>query len=63
MDTTLLSQEYMAAADEESLAWITRLAEACRRVDGSFVLLWHNTHLMSASAKRFYSHLLGAIVP
>lgn len=63
MDGALSGPGYMALKPEDGREWILRLANACRIVDGVFVLLWHNTQLMDASKRAFYSDLLGALAP
>lgn len=59
METSLLL--YMGLSLEESLARIVEIARAVRRHEGEFVLLWHNSTLLSSRQKRVYSRLIGAL--
>jgi len=58
MDTTLLAPEYMDLRPEQALEWIERLSNTCRRVGGTFTLLWHNTNLSQSWQRKLY---LGAL--
>ncbi|MEM2097708.1 MAG: polysaccharide deacetylase family protein [Methanothrix sp.] len=59
MDTTLLY--YMALKPAEILEKIKYLSNICRRYDGCFTILWHNTSLMSEEQKRMYLKMLESI--
>jgi hypothetical protein len=63
MDGTLRGSRYMATTTDEASDWIVRLADSCRRVNGSLVILWHNSQLTRSSDKSFYRNFLEAIVP
>jgi hypothetical protein len=61
MDTTLLAPQYMALRPEQAIEWIERLSSTCRRFEGTFSLLWHNTNLVQAWQGRLYLKILEAI--
>ena len=58
MDVSLLAEGYenlsLEAATQRALA----LREACRRVGGEFVFLWHTNQLDDAGARDLYRRLL-----
>lgn len=60
MDGTLF--EYMKLSFKDALAVCQRLAYRCRRYNGDFVFLWHNTMLYDENNRHFYSKLLECVV-
>jgi hypothetical protein len=50
MDTTLSSPRYEGLDRDAATRRITSLATSCRRVNGEFVLLWHNSSFEGAYA-------------
>ncbi len=55
MEATLLDSTYLGiGANNESLKIIQRLKEACRKVNGMFTLLWHNSSLITSSERRLF---------
>jgi hypothetical protein len=48
----------MGLSDERALERIATLAQACRKYQGDFVLLWHNSQLGSQREKRLYREVL-----
>ena len=60
MEDSLLGRRYRGLADDEALATFVELKEACFRVGGDFVLLWHNSELVSRARRELYTRLLAA---
>uniref|UniRef100_A0A7C2K256 DUF7033 domain-containing protein n=1 Tax=candidate division WOR-3 bacterium TaxID=2052148 RepID=A0A7C2K256_UNCW3 len=58
MDGTLLDEKYMNLGYEEALNYIKILANRVKMFNGDFVLLWHNTMLITDGQKRFYEKVL-----
>jgi hypothetical protein len=59
MDTTLF--EYMKLTPAQALEAVLEVARACRRVQGTLTLLWHNSMLPTAAQRRWYEALTGAV--
>lgn len=59
METTLLVHHRLAPA--EALAELVRASEACRRVGGEFMLVWHNSHLITRSQRRLFDDMLAIV--
>ena len=60
MDGTLF--EYMRLSQDEALEVCKKLSQRCRRYNGDFVFLWHNTMLYDEGNRAFYARLLECIV-
>lgn len=60
MDGTLF--EYMHLSQDEALEVCRKLAQRCRRYNGDFVFLWHNTMLYDEGNRAFYAKLLECVV-
>ncbi len=58
MEGTALEEKYMGLPAEEAKKKILALRELCRRFDGDFVLLWHNSFLISDWQVKMYKELL-----
>lgn len=59
MECTIISERYMSLGyTQEALDKFLDLKEKCRRVDGNFTLLWHNSHFETKDDFRIYSKLL-----
>jgi hypothetical protein len=59
MECTVMSERYMGLGSTElALNKFKDLKDACRGVDGCFTLLWHNSELMTQSAKDLYVAVL-----
>ena len=56
-------RRYLGASPEMTFARTMELARRARRVGGSFVLLWHNTSVLSEPQRRFYADLVAALAP
>jgi hypothetical protein len=61
MDGTLFAEKYMNLDYEEALNYIEILAKCVKMFNGNFVLLWHNTMLVTDDQKRFYEKVLDTI--
>lgn len=59
MDGTLY--EYMGLSHEAALPVIRKLADECRKYNGEFVILWHNTMLDNIDERNFYSKMLNEV--
>lgn len=60
MDGTLF--EYMHLSQGEALEVCKKLAQRCRRYNGDFVFLWHNTMLYTEENRKFYTKLLESVI-
>jgi hypothetical protein len=58
MEGTLLDPGYLGLAPAAARERIVRLARVCRRFNGVFSLLWHNSSLVTPSARRLYDSIL-----
>jgi hypothetical protein len=58
MDGTFFWKEYLGLPMEKALGAIQPLVEQCRAYAGEFVLLWHNTHLLTPEEKRLYQQIV-----
>lgn len=56
METTLL--HHLRLGHAEAAARIAALADECRRFEGEFTLLWHNSNLSARQDKRLYLEVL-----
>jgi hypothetical protein len=56
MDRTLLSR--MSLTPDTAVQTVLDLAATCRRYEGTFSLLWHNTELQSARERSWYEQLV-----
>ena len=56
MDKTLLNR--MTLARDPARRTVLDLAATCRRYEGTFSLLWHNTELQSAQERSWYEQLV-----
>lgn len=59
MDGTLF--EYMKLSENEAMEICTKLAEQCKKYNGEFVFLWHNTMLYEKEKREFYAKLLESV--
>lgn len=59
MECTVIAERYMnlGYSDEASMKF-KLLIDACRKVDGCFTLLWHNSHFRSYKDKRLYTDII-----
>ena len=59
MDVTVISKRYMGLGHGvNAYNKFNQLKDACRAVNGSFTLLWHNDKLITKQARELYSSLL-----
>ncbi|WP_059042202.1 polysaccharide deacetylase family protein [Paenibacillus rubinfantis] len=58
MDQTILHPEYMGLGPEEAYETIRQLYLECRRYNGVFTLLWHNSQLVKSSDRSVYRKLV-----
>jgi hypothetical protein len=56
MDCTLF--DYMGLSVEAATEMLSLLARRCRMYNGEFVLLWHNSYLLTETLRRFYEDAL-----
>lgn len=62
MEGTLLNPRYMNVGTEEAIGWIERLASICRRYNGNFTLLWHNSMLTTPELKWLFRDAIASAV-
>jgi SepF-like predicted cell division protein (DUF552 family) len=58
MDSTILDPAYLDLDGEEAVRVAEHLKRQCRRVGGTFRLLWHNTMLVTPAQRRLYREIL-----
>lgn len=56
MDGSLF--DYMKLSNEEAMLVIKKLASKCKKYNGEFIFLWHNTMLDDIDKKSFYKNML-----
>ena len=61
MELTFLDRQYMGLSAERIFEEIIALAEKCRRYHGDFVLLWHNSSLMTKEHRALYQDVVRAL--
>ncbi len=57
MEATIISYMQLGYSDA-ALDKMMRLKESCRRFEGTFTLLWHNSHFLTERDRHFYTALL-----
>lgn len=62
MDGTLFLKNYMNLDYEEALNYIEILAKRVKMFNGNFVLLRHNTMVMTDAQEHFYERVLDTII-
>lgn len=61
MDVSVTHPVYMGLGHgDAAFAIFAGLKQTCRRYDGDFTLLWHNSRLMTEEQRRFYTGVLDA---
>ncbi len=59
MESTIIDDRYLGLGySDESLNRFIKLKGTCQKVNGSFTLLWHNSHFMNSKDKDFYQSLI-----
>jgi hypothetical protein len=58
MDVTLMGGQYMKVSPAQAMDLIQGLVDQCRAYRGEFVLLWHNSNLLTADDRHFYQELV-----
>ena len=59
MENTYFSSKYLNfGVTEKSLKAMLRIKSWCKRLDGDFNLLWHNTSLLTDGEKEIYSQII-----
>jgi hypothetical protein len=58
MEGTILSPKYLGLMTGEALEKLEALKECCKKVEGQFVLLWHNSEFIYQENRYIYSELL-----
>ena len=58
MDTTILDPAYLGLTSDDAVRTVERLKASCRRVGGTFSLLWHNTMLVTPTQQALYREIL-----
>jgi hypothetical protein len=59
MDGTLF--EYMKLSSDAAAGALLRVADECRRYDGTFTLLWHNSFVPRAKDRDWYSTVVSSL--
>lgn len=59
MESSVISDDYLGLGySDEALNLMLLYRETCRRVGGSFNILWHNSHFKNDADKNFYKILI-----
>ena len=58
MECSVLNDCYMGLNETEALEYLIKLKDTCRKVDGNFVILWHNSYFQKASLKMLYQAVI-----
>ena len=59
MECSIIARRYLGLGySGKALALMLRYRDICHRFGGNFTLLWHNSHLTTASDRQFYQALL-----
>lgn len=58
MEGSLLDKHYLGLSPDAAFERVTRLVDACRAVDGEFVLLWHNNRLIRRREAALYQQIV-----
>jgi len=61
MDQTFLGKHYLdLGSGDRALSRFVQLKDACRRVNGAFTLLWHNSFFPTVAERNLYESVLDA---
>lgn len=61
MDQTFLGKHYLdLGTGDRALSRFVQLKDACRRVNGAFTLLWHNSFFPTVAERNLYERVLDA---
>jgi len=60
MEGSVLGTAYMALPEQQALQYMKALKESCRKYDGEFSLLWHNSMLNNRQNYLMYSEIIKA---
>jgi hypothetical protein len=59
MECSVIDDRYMGIGyGEQAFVYIKKLKDECRKYNGDFVILWHNSRLRNDEEKRFYKQVL-----
>ncbi len=58
MDCTVTADRYMKLSLEQALEKILALKNSCRKVNGQFTALWHNTEFSNKETRNLYEEVL-----
>ncbi|MEV2709857.1 polysaccharide deacetylase family protein [Paenibacillus larvae] len=61
MEQSLLNKSYLGMEEEKAFSHILRIASVCKRHNGQFTLLWHNSQLQRKEDRDLYERVLAAI--
>ncbi|KEO81020.1 polysaccharide deacetylase family protein [Tumebacillus flagellatus] len=58
MEITFLDAQYLGVSEAEAYREIRKLALVCRKYQGEFVLLWHNSTLVTQAQRDLYAQVV-----
>jgi len=61
MDRTLFGKNYMCLSPQAAKVKILELSKTCRKFNGDFTLLWHNSELLAGWQKRLYKEIVESV--
>lgn len=58
MECSVLDEKYMKMQEDVALEYMMYLKNICKKVDGNFVLLWHNSYLKKESYRNLFKKII-----
>ncbi len=58
MDVTIATDQYMKLSKKEALQSIEKMKSVCQKVNGKFVVLWHNSSFTKKSDYEFFNRII-----
>lgn len=58
MDVTIATDQYMKLSKTEALQSIEKMKSVCQKVNGKFVVLWHNSSFTKKSDYEFFNRII-----
>jgi hypothetical protein len=58
MDVTIATDQYMKLSKKEALHSIEKMKSVCQKVNGKFVVLWHNSSFTKKSDYEFFNRII-----
>jgi len=62
MDVSLGNIDDPRTYSADLIERVVNVANLCKRFDGTFVLLWHNDHLITSAQRRLYCDIVESVI-